>query len=400
MGLLPVEWKAVDFDACILNKAVRIGSIQTGDYRPTGRFPVVDQSQRYIAGYSDREILVYQDQLPVILFGDHTRIFKFIDFPFICGADGTKVLHPNRLLVDPQFFYYALLNLNIPSRGYNRHYRLLKEQKLPIPPLSEQRSIAQVLNCTQREIAAQEQVIGAAREVKRALMARLFRYGPGAEPARTKETQFGQVPENWQIVPLRDCAVVQTGTTKGRKFGASRTITVPYLRVANVQDGYLDLTEIKHIRIRESELERYLLHIGDVVLTEGGDFDKLGRGFIWQGEIPNCIHQNHVFAVRTKRETLQPDYLAYLTQSDYGKTYFLTVAHKTTNLASINSTKLKAFPVLIPSLPEQQEIADILTAADRKIAAEEGRKAALEEVFRSLLGELMTGRIRVRGEAS
>jgi type I restriction enzyme S subunit len=155
---------------------------------------------------------------------------------------------------------------------------------------------------------------------------------------------------------------------------------------------------MKDIEIRASEMERYSLRDGDVVLTEGGDFDKLGRGFIWRGQIPNCIHQNHVCAVRTNRETMLPEYLAYLVQSDYGKAYFLKVAHRTTNLASINSTKLKAFPTLIPTLDEQKHIVDALSRADQKIGVEENRKAALEELFRSMLEQLMTGRIRVSVE--
>ncbi len=198
------------------------------------------------------------------------------------------------------------------------------------------------------------------------------------------QTQFGQVPKHWKVMPLEKCAFVQTGAAKGRKLGDSNTVTLPYLRVANVQDGHLDLTEIKTIRIRESEIERYRLQLGDVVLTEGGDFDKLGRGFIWQEQISDCIHQNHIFAVRPNRDILLPEYLSYLIQSGFGKAYFLSVAHRTTNLASINSTKLKAFPTLIPPLAEQRAIAHTLLtiqkakeARQRELELERERKAAL-----------------------
>jgi type I restriction enzyme S subunit len=271
----------------------------------------------------------------------------------------------------------------------------LSQFALPKPPLPEQRHIAHVLGAIQQAIAAQDDLIAAAREVKRSLMQRVFTYGPGAEPALTKETEFGVVPEHWEIVPLETCAFVQTGATKGRKLGDSRTVNVPYLRVANVQDGYLDLSEVKHIQIRESEIERYSLQSGDVVLTEGGDFDKLGRGFIWRGQIPNCTHQNHIFAVRPNRERLLPEYLAYLVQSDYGKSYFLTVAHRTTHLACINKTKLQAFPTLVAALDEQERIASLLSVADRKIEVEAQRKAALQALFETMLHQLMTGQIRL-----
>ena len=173
-------------------------------------------------------------------------------------------------------------------------------------------------------------------------------------------------------------------------------VDVPYLRVANVQDGHLDLSEMKQIHIRRSEVERYRLQTGDVVLTEGGDFDKLGRGFIWRGELDLCVHQNHVFAVRPDRKRLLPEFFAYLAQSAYGKAYFLKVAHKTTNLACINSTKLKAFPVLIPpTLDEQREIVEILDAIDRKISLYQRKRALLEDLFKALLHKLMTGEIQV-----
>lgn len=321
----------------------------------------------------------------------------------ICST-GFCVIRANPKKADPDFLYFASLTEvfieRIVAKQRGSSYPAVSDkvvlgERIPLPPLDEQRRIAAVLTTIQQTIAAQEQVIQAAREVKRSLMYRLFTYGPYPELYLTKETNFGNVPENWAIQPLKNCAYVQTGAAKGRKFGNNPTMEVPYLRVANVQDGYLDLQEIKKIRIKESELDRYRLQDGDVVLTEGGDFDKLGRGFIWRGQIKPCIHQNHVFAVRTDREKLSPEFLAYLAQSDYGKRYFLKVAHRTTNLASINSTKLKAMPVLLPLPDEQGEITTKLKQIDKKIGIEESRKNALEALFKSTLHQLMTGQIRV-----
>jgi type I restriction enzyme S subunit len=183
---------------------------------------------------------------------------------------------------------------------------------------------------------------------------------------------------------------------KGRRIDNGEAVEVPYLRVANVQDGYLDLAEIKNITIRRSEIARYSLQSGDVVLTEGGDFDKLGRGFIWNGEVPGCVHQNHRFAVRSNRAILVPEFLAYLTQSAFGKSYFLSVAHRTTNLACINTTKLKALPVLLPSLDEQHEIVGALQGIDKKIEVERRKSREVDVTFHTLLHNLMTGRVRMQ----
>ena len=100
--------------------------------------------------------------------------------------------------------------------------------------------------------------------------------------------------------------------------------------------------------------------------TEGGDYDKLGRGFIWHGEIPNCLHQNHVFVVRPHAKLLSY-FLAALTSSDYGRAYFQACSKQSTNLASINSSQLKAFPVPLPPIHEQQAITSKLSIWDRAI---------------------------------
>jgi type I restriction enzyme S subunit len=270
---------------------------------------------------------------------------------------------------------------------------------LVFPRLPEQRAIAGVLRTVQAAIGACERVIAATRQLKHSLLAHLFAYGPvpfdQADKIELKETASGLVPAAWPLVPIGQCAEVQTGVAKGRKLNGDEVISVPYLRVANVQSGRLDLSEMKSIELRRRELNRYLLQTGDVALTEGGDFDKLGRGFIWRGEVSPCVHQNHIFAVRADRSRLVPDFLAFFVQSDHARSYFLGVAHKTTNLACINKTKLEALPVLLPSLAIQRQIASQLSAVDAKLAAEEARREALGSLFASLLENLMTGRVRL-----
>ena len=136
-----------------------------------------------------------------------------------------------------------------------------------------------------------------------------------------------------------------------------KTIELPYLRVANVQRGYLDLSVMKMICIPEDELPRYALRHGDVLMTEGGDWDKLGRAAIWLSDIVQCIHQNHVFRVRSPLpEKLCPKWVVTYTNSLLGRSYFENAAKQTTNLASINMTQLRGCPLPLPPLAEQQRI--------------------------------------------
>jgi len=196
------------------------------------------------------------------------------------------------------------------------------------------------------------------------------------------------IPEHWKKMPLDHIAYVQTGLAKGKK-GIKEPRLLPYLRVANVQDGFLDLSLIKSMEVEESDIDKYLLKPGDVLLTEGGDCDKLGRGTIWQGEVNPCLHQNHIFVVRTKNDILMPEFLTQLTGSEYGKNYFLKCSKQSTNLASINSTQLKEFPVLLPPLKEQKNIVEVACAWDQAIEKTERLIAAKEKQRRNLIRKLI-----------
>lgn len=174
------------------------------------------------------------------------------------------------------------------------------------------------------------------------------------------------LPEGWRVVRLDRVAEVRTGLAKGKPSTAG-AVSLPYLRVANVQDGHLDLSEVKLIDVHPDHVARYALKAGDILMTEGGDFDKLGRGAVWQAQIQPCLHQNHVFAVRAAEDKVDPGYLSSLAASEYGRAYFLSCAKRSTNLASINSSQLKAFPVVLPPIEEQRRIASILAAWDDAI---------------------------------
>lgn len=394
IGILPQEWEAVRIGDLT---AVRYGKAKP---KEIGEVPTIGSGGAY--GWTSEALVDF----PTLVVGRKGTAGKVWLQELPCWpSDTTFYLDWTSDKVNHHFLYYWLQERPLSGEHAKTTLPSLSKPDLenclvPLPSLAEQQAIAYVLRTVQEAKEATEKVIESTRELKWSLMNHLFTYGPvpvdEAEQVLAKDTPYGLVPEHWDEVILGECAYVQTGVTKGRKLEGEKTVEFPYLRVANVQDGYLDLEEIKTIRIREAELERYRLREGDILLTEGGDFDKLGRGFVWRSQIPDCVHQNHVFAVRTDAKTLLPEYLAYLVQSRYGKAYFLQVAHRTTNLASINSTKLKAFPVLVPSFSEQDEIVRTLRSVDEKIAVETKRKRSLETLLKSLMHNLMSGNVRVK----
>ena len=178
---------------------------------------------------------------------------------------------------------------------------------------------------------------------------------------------LGEVPAHWDVTRLKFVASVQTGMAKGKEYGDKETLVVPYLRVANVQDGYLALDDLATMEIPAAELDRYRLQPGDVLMNEGGDFDKLGRGHVWQGEIEPCIHQNHVFAVRPIG--VSPRWLNAYTGSNAAQFYFMTRSKQSTNLASISSTNIMELPLPAPSAQEQELILSFLERETSKLDA-------------------------------
>jgi type I restriction enzyme S subunit len=172
-----------------------------------------------------------------------------------------------------------------------------------------------------------------------------------------EEGEIGFVlPKKWSCARFGDIADIVSGVTKGRKLVGRKTDFFPYLRVANVQRWSLDLRIIKEIELPVEELDRYRLFDGDILLTEGGDWDKLGRSTIWRGEIQNCIHQNHVFRARLFDSKIIAEWVTLFTNSFVGRSYFEKAAKRTTNLASINMTQLRFCPMPIPPFAEQKRI--------------------------------------------
>ena len=183
-----------------------------------------------------------------------------------------------------------------------------------------------------------------------------------------------RLPTTWQGARLGDVGKIGSGITLGRKLQNVKTTPVPYLRVANVKDGHLDLSDVYEIDATEADIAKCRLQYGDLLLTEGGDPDKLGRGSFWEDQLPLCLHQNHIFRVRFNLQEFSPQFLAAEIGSPYGKAYFLAHAKQTTGIATINQQVLAAFPLMFPPLPEQKRIAALLT--EQMAAVEQARAAA------------------------
>lgn len=273
------------------------------------------------------------------------------------------------------------------------------------PPTDEQENIAAFLDHEtakiDRLIAKQGRLIELLKEKRQAVISHAVTKGlnPDAPMKDSGVEWLGEVPAHWEVARLKHVATLQSGIAKGRNLDGKESVRVPYLRVANVQDGYLKLDEISEIEIQPEELPRYLLRSGDVLMNEGGDNDKLGRGAVWRSEINPCIHQNHVFAIRPQR--VEPDWLTLVTQTNYAKFYFYSVAKQSTNLASISSTNIKETSLVVPPTDERNGIRDFikkeLDKYDHLMKLADQQVMLLKEHRTALISAAVTGKIDVRG---
>lgn len=314
--------------------------------------------------------------------------------------------------IEPRYFNYLLRAYDVQKVFYSMgggmrqsmKFEDLRRMPILVPGKDEQEIICEMLD---REtvridglVSKKTTFIELLREKRHALITRAVTQGldPTVKMKDSGVEWLGEVPEHWEMKRLKFIATVQTGIAKGKDNTGKQTIQVPYLRVANVQDGYLDLEDVATIEIPGEDLPRYLLQRGDVLMNEGGDFDKLGRGHVWEGEIDPCIHQNHVFAVRPTK--VLSNWLNTFTSSNVAQFYFMGRSKQSTNLASISSSNLMELSVPLPPEAEQVETLKVLnekiTRLDTLINKTVRSLELLKDRRSALITAVVTGQIDVR----
>ena len=254
------DWSETTVGNCLEPLALqKMPKILSRDYKSSGSFPIVDQGQRLIAGWTDDEAGLISTHLPVVVFGDHTRAFKYVDFPFVRGADGTQVLKP-KAGIDPLFFYYACRALDLPSRGYNRHFRALTEKEIPTPSLHEQCSIAHTLRRADDAISLQDEQLRTLADLKRAAMQTLLTRGLRGEAQ--KETEIGPVPESWDVRAIDDVAV---STQYGLSMRGFASGAYPILRMNCQEDGKVHYRDLQFVDLDSESYHRFRVKLGDLL---------------------------------------------------------------------------------------------------------------------------------------
>lgn len=432
IGLLPSHWEAAPLKwQLIANDGGVWGSdpeevsdtevLRSTDQTVDGKWRVSDPAKRFLtskekasAALKAGDLVVTKSSGSSLHIGKTTLVTSEMELKRYCYGNFMQRLRVKKSLL-PVVLWYLMNNqicrkqldlLSNSTTGLaNLNGSLLGELLIPVAPIEEQTQIARFLDHETAKIDAlireQERLIELLQEKRQVVISHAVTKGLDPDvPMKDSGVQWlGEVPAHWRVGKLRWYATIQGGVAKGKDYQDQKTVSLPYLRVANVQAGYVDLTEVKEIAVLESEIERYSLRHGDVLMNEGGDNDKLGRGTVWRAEIEPCLHQNHVFAIRPNGH-LTPEWLAMFTQSSRARSYFFLNSKQSTNLASISSSNVMNLDLPMPSVDEQERILQFLESelqqfTDLQKQADKGIQLLLERRS-ALISAAVTGKIDVR----
>lgn len=344
-----MSWRTVSFSD--VAEDVTGGNLKTlqSDFLATGQFPIVDQGKALIAGFTDDEKRLCRTAGPVIVFGDHTKAMKYIDFPFCLGADGTKILQP-KSGVDPRYLFHALHQIHIPEAGYSRHFKYLKEGKIPLPPLPEQRRIAGILDRAD-----------ALRRLRRQSVSRLSDLGQAIF-----YEMFGDVaanPKGWPVGTIRDLlseakyGTAQKANTDGKGL--------PILRMGNLTySGQLDLSDLKHVEMTAKDFPKYTTQRGDLLFNRTNSKDLVGKTAVVDLDDPLAI-AGYLIRARTNKRG-NPHYISAYLNSRHGKAVLRNMCKNIVGMANINAQELQDIVIALPPIELQNEFADRLAAIAKR----------------------------------
>ena len=313
-----------------------------------------------------------------------------------CIGRGIAAIRPKGIDRDFLYFYLKKIEAYVDSLGSGAIFKAINKSQLaelPINeagiPLPEQKRIAHILSTVQRAIEAQERIIQTTTELKKTLMHKLFTEGTRGEPQ--KQTEIGLIPESWELISIEDLFETQLGKMLSRKSKVGDS-PKPYLRNKNVQWGRIDTGDMLQMDFDDREMEKFQLRKGDLLVCEGGE---VGRTALWDGSINECYYQKALHRLRPKTKQITNEYMAHWMMFAFLHTNTYGVTGTRTTIAHLPEIKLKPLLVPTPSPEEQKKIAQALAFIDKKITKARTKRVCLQDLFRTLLHELMTAKIRV-----
>ncbi len=355
LSALPDGWVWTTISSTIKKVSIGEKKLKQKNYEEVGKLPVIDQGQSFVGGYTNYEELKVECQLPVVVFGDHTKVFKYVDFEFVAGADGIKVIKPQEMYY-PKLFYYFAQAIWLPDKGYARHFQFLEKAKIPLPPLSEQhRIVAKIEELFTKLDAGKEELLQAKARLKRyrqsvlkaAMEGKLTedwrkKHGSEIEPAsvllnrilterrekweaeqleqmsakgkmpkgdkwknKYKEpsepdtSKLPELPKGWVWTAVGEIAqTIHYGYTES---AVNDPVGPKFLRITDIQNNSVNWDSVPYCRINGDVQHKYLLEEGDLVFARTGA--TVGKSFLIRGSIPYAVFASYLIRIILHKET-------------------------------------------------------------------------------------------------
>lgn len=368
-------WKRMPFVEVL--EDVSAGNLKTlqSEYLPQGKFAVVDQGKALVAGFVDDASRLCNASLPVVVFGDHTCCFKFIDFPFCMGADGTKVLRPKGGH-DPKYLYYYLRQVVLTDGGYDRHFKYLKRQEVVLPSIPEQQRIAKILDAAEGIRAKRRAAIVRLDTLTQAIFFEMF-------------GDTDKNPRQLPSLPLADLVDPERPISYGILMpGEDQAEGVRYVRVVDMKDGGIDLGGIRKTTAAISNAyRRSILAAGDLLLSIRG---HVGRLAVVPDELTgaNITQDTARLAVHGIDPIFVREYLRTQAMQGWMQRHVKGAAVKGINLGDV-----KRLPIMIPRQSDQEEFARRVAAVEKLKTAHRASLAEMDALFASLQHRAFCGEL-------
>ena len=354
------------------------GNIKTPqkEYLSSGRYPIVDQGKDLIGGYTDDASRLCNVEPPVIVFGDHTRAVKYVDFPFAIGADGTKILVPKNG-DDCRYLYHAVKAIKIEEAGYSRHFKFLKEARIPLPDLKEQKRIAKILDAAGALRVKRRESLAQLDALLQSIFLELF----GDPISNPFEWRMGLVGD------LLECVNYGTSKKANKASGKYRI-----LRMGNITyKGGWDMSSMKYIDLESNEEEKYLVQKGDILFNRTNSRELVGKTAVYRFD-EAVAFAGYLVRARASKEA-DPEYIAAFMNSPQTKSRLVSMCKSIVGMANINAREFQAIPIPMPPLDLQKRFAAIVDAVLRQKLTLYAYLDELDDLFSSLQQRAFSGEL-------
>lgn len=384
------DWPVVPFDKSIGEPGTYI-KIKSSEYNDDGLYPVIDQSEKYISGYINDSNSLYKGNLPIIIFGDHTRNIKYVDSEFAVGADGTKILHPIKQLYS-KFYYYYLKALTIPNLGYSRHYSILRRVNVPLPPLEEQKRISGKLDTLFGQLNTIQKAFERIPELIKNFRQQVLTFAVTGK--LTEKWRKGKTLDKWENKSIGSLFKVQTGSTPHRENNAYYDFgKIPWIKSGEVKNTLIFNSNeyITELAIQETNAKIY--PINTILIAMYGEGKT--RGQVGLLKIPAASNQAVAALVNDKGyDIITIKYVFFFCLSQYNN---IRNQAKGGNQPNLNLTTIKKWEIPLPPQKEQEEIVRIIDSIFKKLETIEQQynvlKTKIEKLPQVLLNKAFSGEL-------